>query len=349
MIPSEVLDLLTATIRERLPVLIVGGPGTAKTSLVAQAAAAAGADLIVSHPAVKDPTDMGGLPWADSGGAKGTKRAVFIPIGETAKVLESKRETVWLWDDFGQATPATQASGMPWLLARENNGNALPKHVTIIATTNRRTDRAGVSGLLEPVKSRFATIVEFTPDLDEWCQWAMSQQYMQPEIVAYLRFQPDMLYKFEPTADLTNCPLPRTWENAARVLACRVTSPTVEAAALAGAIGMEAATKFLEFRTMYKALPTVDGILISPKTADIPTRLDIIWAVVSALAFKATEINFPRICIYAERMEAAGKGEYAAYLIHDIIRRLPEVQVTPAFPKLMSSPLGKLLGGGTPK
>ena len=114
-------------------------------------------------------------------------------------------------------------SFMQLLLARRVNGHALPEHVTFVAATNRRTDRAGVSGILEPVKSRFAAIVELEPNLDDWCQWAFTAG-VPAELIAFLRFRPDLLCKFTPSADLTNCPLPRTWAHVAQLLALRLPS-----------------------------------------------------------------------------------------------------------------------------
>src|SRR5215470_3106412 len=92
--PQGLIELLSKAIPKRRPVLVAGAPGIGKSDIVAQvvsglplplnrnigkhkaAAKANGWKLIVSHPAVADPTDFKGLPWFD-----GT-RADFRPIGE---------------------------------------------------------------------------------------------------------------------------------------------------------------------------------------------------------------------------------------------------------------------------
>ncbi len=76
--------------------------------------------------------------------------------------MTATKLTACFIDDLGQATPAVQAAAMQLILARTLNGHRVSDHVVFIAATNRRTDRAGVSGILEPVKSRFATLVELT-------------------------------------------------------------------------------------------------------------------------------------------------------------------------------------------
>ncbi|HEV2445266.1 MAG TPA: ATP-binding protein, partial [Candidatus Sulfopaludibacter sp.] len=199
--------VLTEAIKENLPVLLVGAPGVGKSDLVGQAAQAAGADLVISHPALQDPTDFGGIPWPDPA----TGQANFLPIAQVKSLLSAAKPTVWFLDDLGQAAPAVQASCMQWLLAREVHGMRLPPCVTILAATNKRGPGMGVSGFLEPVKSRFSTIIEVVPDLDDWCRWAMTHD-VHPDIVAFLRYRPNLLVTEDPpSAEIVNRPSPRTW------------------------------------------------------------------------------------------------------------------------------------------
>src|SRR5258706_16400244 len=112
MKPRQLLAFLAKTIREGLAVLIQGAPGVGKSDIVAQAAIAADAELILSHPAVSDPTDVKGLPWVVKG------KADFLPFGELERAINATERTVWFLDDLGQATAAVQASYMQLLLAR---------------------------------------------------------------------------------------------------------------------------------------------------------------------------------------------------------------------------------------
>lgn len=341
MRPSELTTFLARAITARLPILITGAPGIGKSDIIAQAAAASGAALILSHPAVADPTDAKGLPWVGKDG----ESATFLPFGELAQALRADGPTVWFLDDLGQAPPSVQASYMQLLLARRVNGHALPEHVTFVAATNRRTDRAGVSGILEPVKSRFAAIVELTPHLDDWCQWAFGAD-IQVELIAFLRFRPDLLCQFQASADLTNCPLPRTWAHVAKLLALDLPA-AVQHAALAGAVGEGAAVEFGAFRRLYRELPAIDGILIDPDASTLPTQPATLYAVATALGMKATPKNFGRIARYAERLTDAQHGEFAALLLRDCVRRDAAIMQTAAFVRLASGELGQLIAGGS--
>ena len=159
--PSQLRRVLASTIPAKRPVLITGAPGIGKTDIVRQACAEAKAHLIVMHPVVSDPTDFKGLPWVSDGGA------TFLPFGELQTLINATELTACFLDDLGRATPAVQAAAMQLILARHINGHAVSPHVVFLAATNRRTDRAGVSGILEPVKSRFTTILELEANLDD--------------------------------------------------------------------------------------------------------------------------------------------------------------------------------------
>jgi len=330
---------LAEAFRALLPVLIIGPPGIGKSDLVAQATDAAGADLILSHPAVADPTDAKGLPWIAPGG----DTATFLPFGELAQAMKATGPTVWFLDDLGQATPAVQASYMQLLLARRVNGHVLPDCVTFVAATNRRTDRAGVSGILEPVKSRFGAIVGLEADLDDWTNWAFGAG-MPPELVAFIRFRPDLLCNFTPTADLENCPLPRTWSNAGRLLALDLPAG-IMAAALAGAVGEAAACEFEAFRRLFASLPSIDAIMIDPDAAPVPDQPGTLYAVVTALGMRANPQTFGRLARYAEKLVDAGRGEFAALLLRDAVRRDADICQTPDFNRVAAGELGQLIGG----
>jgi len=336
--PKQLFELLVKAIAKGISVLITGAPGIGKSEIGDQACRACDADMILSHPAVADPTDAKGMPWVVDG------HATFLPFGELRRALEAKRRTVWFLDDLGQASPAVQASFMQLLLARRVNGHVLPEHVTFVAATNRRTDRAGVTGILEPVKSRFGTIVELVTHLDDWCQWAYGAGYIPPSMIAFLRFRPELLSKFEPSADMTNSPCPRTWANAAKLEALGL-GADVEIAALAGAVGQGAATEYLAFRRMMGSMVTADQVLIDPQGAAIPSKPAELYAISVALGMKANDKTMSQVGVYCERMLKAGHGEFATLTLRDAVRRDVKLTHTPAFTKLCCGPLGALISG----
>lgn len=336
---AQLKTLLSACFSQRLPILITSAPGCGKSDIVEQTARESGMNLILSHPAVADPTDAKGLPWPST--EKG--EATFLPFGELARAIKATEPTAWFLDDLGQAPPAVQASFMQLILARRVNGHILPPHITFVAATNRRGDRAGVSGILEPVKSRFATIVELAPDVDSWSQWAISAG-ISPVLIAFLRFRPELLSKFEATADMSNSPMPRTWASLAKLESLNMPQ-AVETAAFAGAVGEGGAMEYTAFRTMYRNLTSVDTILLDPSGVKLPTKPNELYATATALAAKATEQNLSHIGIYTQRLVDAHHGEFAVLIMRDLVRRNQKLQHTDAYVRIFTGKLGQLISG----
>ena len=339
MTPRQLTELLRMTIPAGLSVLITGEPGVGKTQIPQQIAKELGCDFLMSHPAVEDPTVPAGLPMAHPGDTE----ARFLPFGILAQAKRATKRTVWMWDDFGQSTPATQAGYMQLLESGQCGEHKLPNCITIIAATNGRGHRAGVSGILEPVKSRFYTIVNLVPDVDDWCAWAYGAG-IEPMRIAFIRYRPTLLSNFQPTADLTNSPSPRTHYKADCIEKLHL-SPTVEAIAQSGATGEGCALEYLAFRQMANSLVNLDAILMDPDKAKIPSKPSELYATSIGLAGKANTTNFARIATYAVRMAQDGKGEFAVLLVRDAIRKDEKIQYSDTYVRMMSGPIGALISG----
>jgi hypothetical protein len=345
------LDCLRAAIRNQHAILLTSGPGCGKTDLATLAAQLEDNDLLVTHPVVEDPTDKKGMPWVIGGqndmGAmmralgrllvdmrKGEKsddemlraideslgnyqpKATFLPFDEMDILVNAKKPTVCLLDDLGQAAPANQASNMHLLLARRIGKEKISDYVTFFACTNRRKDMAGVSGILEPVKSRFITIIQIMPNSETWGRWAMAQQWIPSELIAFLRWKPALLFDFQPTKDMSNSPCPRTWVAVAKIM----TGGYPEKAhreLFTGAVGEGAALELLSFLKMYKDLESPDMVLMDPDKAKIPKEPSALYAMCGALAARASDQTFGQIAKYANRLSS----EFSVLLIKDCTTR----------------------------
>src|SRR3972149_4736181 len=121
MTPNKLKDILKDAVTHGEQLLIVGMPGIGKTDIVKAACNDLGADVIMSHPAVSDPTDYKGLPFKITDNS----HAEFLPFGETWRAIQADKLTVWFIDDLGQASEAVQKALMQLLLGRKLNGQMM--------------------------------------------------------------------------------------------------------------------------------------------------------------------------------------------------------------------------------
>lgn len=317
MKPSTLTKVLTKCVKHGEPVLLKGAPGVGKTSIAQQVAQALKMDFITVIPAISDPTDGKGVP-----GKNGDGKWEWHLIGDARRIVEAKKPTLVLIDDLGQAAAMVQAAYMQWILLRRIGEHPIPDCVTILAATNRKEDRAGVTGILEPVKSRFITILELTPDEGDWVAWAMTSG-MPNEIIGFAHFRWASLVDFKPAADIVNGPCPRTLANAGRLLNMGLR----DGETLAGAVGEGCAAELLGFLKYYEQLPNLQAILVAPDEADVPEEPAALYAVISGLVEKTTAKNFDRILKYGNRLPA----DFSVLLVRDCIRKDPNVQHTKAF------------------
>ncbi len=318
MRPAELKSFLVKALTHKLKVLIKGPPGCAKSDICEQAANEAGYRLMVSHPAVSDPTDYKGMPAITNGG----KEAHFLPFGDLNEMIHAKEPLAVFFDDIGQAPHSVQAALMQLLLARRVNGHRISDHVVFIGATNDTSHRAGVQSILEPVKSRWDTIVEVAVNVDDWCAWAF-QNEVPAEVIAFIRFRPNLLHAFEPTRELVNTPSPRTVAAVGKWVKAGLT----DLAVIAGAAGQAFASEFVGFLRVYEQLPTIDQILLDPERAPVPTNPSALFAVTTALVKRFTKQAARKVFTYSARLPK----EYEMCLIRDAQRVNPDLPTCKEF------------------
>lgn len=296
MRPAHLTEYLHYGIQNHFPVLISGAPGIGKSDIVEQACKQANVDLIISHPVVADPTDYKGLPFPRQNG----KGADFLPFGDLEQLINAKKETVFFLDDLGQAATSVQAACMQLILARRINGHKVSSNVTFLAATNRKQDKAGVTGIIAPLKSRFE-IQELEVNVKDWIKWAAVNK-MPEELMAFIGFKPDLLSSETLTTDITNSPCPRA---VALVGKQQITNcpKHLFADAVKGAVGEVFATQYTAFLKLFDQLPTVDSVILDPIGAKIPPTTDSKYAFTVSLAKRMNDTTIGPICEYLDRLE----------------------------------------------
>jgi len=322
--------ILIKALSKRRNVMLVGAPGVGKTCIVTQAAKKAEMDVVVFHPVISDPTDFKGMPAVIKNDGNDYYRAKFIPFDSLEILLNADKPTVAFADDLGQAPPMVQAAWMQLVLSRKLDNKVVSDNVTFVGATNRKGDKAGVKGILEPLKSRFHTIIELIVDVDAWLNWARNKEaHIHPYIRAFIRWRGiSMLHSFLPTNDMTNTPNPRTVEHVSDLLWDSY-DEEVRPIVIAGAAGGAFATEFEAFVQLVKELPKMRSIIKNPKECRVPSddNVSAQYSIIEAM-LDIVNINIiDSFLIYIKRF----KPEFQQWFITQLKEHKPECTITKAF------------------
>lgn len=249
------------------------------------------------------------MPYAHNGSAD------FLPFGHLKQIINAERPTVFFLDDLGQASDAVQAALMQLLLSREINGNKISDHVVFVAATNKKSDKAAVSAILEPVKSRFISIINLEVDPADWIEWA-TKNNMPTELIAFIQMKPDMLLAFEATHEIKNSPCPRTIANLGAIQNAGFDKEDL-AELFIGAAGEKFTTEYMMFLDIYRRAPRFADVITNPETCMLPNETDetLRNIICANLKMKANIANFDSIVKYVKRMG----DEYAQFIITAIV------------------------------
>jgi MoxR-like ATPase len=321
---SDIFSALNLLVQARQPVFVWGQPGIGKSDVMAQVAKARKIPLLDIRALLLDPVDLRGLPYLEATDDPSCANGHSYKQAKWASpdFLPTSGEGILFLDELNAAAPMVQASCYQLVLDRKLGDYRLPDGWAIAAAGNRQTDRAVTHQMPTPLKSRF-THLDFEVDLNDWCQWAI-QNSIRPEIIAFLRFKPELLSDFD--RDKTAFPTPRTWAFVSNILN-QQPAPVIENALIAGTVGDGAATAFAAFLKTFRELPNVDAILMSPDTERVPTEASALHAVAGALSYAATGTNFDRVYRYLQRMPP----EFTVFSVRDALLRTPDVKHSPAF------------------
>ena len=312
---SQIASSLHVLFKARQPVFLWGGPGIGKSAIVRQLATSLNLPLQDVRALLLDPVDLRGLPFLGSDGRSRWATPEFLP---------QDGEGILFLDELNAAPAMVQASCYQLVLDRKLGEYTLPDGWAIFAAGNRDSDRAVTTRMPSPLRNRFVHL-EFEVDAQEWSEWAI-QSGIRPEVIAFLRFRPELLSAFD--RDANAFPSPRSWEFLSGILE-KQPATDIEHELFVGAVGNGAATEFSGFLRMYRDLPNIDAILLNPHREPVPENPAALYAIASALARCATDFNFDRVCAYLERMPT----EFRVLCVRDASLREPAIRHTPSYTK----------------
>lgn len=316
---TDVKTALKLAFQTGRPVFLHGAPGVGKSDAVKQAALETARNLIDVRAILLDPVDMRGLPTVNGDGRAAWAMPDFMPRAD-----RDGAKGVLFLDELNAAPQSVQAACYQLVLDRKLGDYRLPDGWTVIAAGNRETDRAVVNKMPSALANRFIHL-SVDVDLDDWVKWAITND-LPTELIAFMRFRPELLHSFDPQSKEKAFASPRTWAFAADLLQAKP-DPAIEADMYSGTVGEGPAAELMGFLRIFRSLPDPTAVLMHPDTAPVPDDPATLYALCGALARKADRDNFGRATQYIGRLPA----EFGVLLVRDAIQHNPDVQNTRAF------------------
>jgi MoxR-like ATPase len=246
-----------------------------------------------------DPVDLRGLPRISA------DQAEWVP----PKFLPTGGDGILFLDELTSAPQMTQAGCYQLVLDRKLGEYRLPDGWVVIAAGNPASERGVHFSMPRPLRNRFVHL-DLEPDFEDWSRWAI-QAGIRPEILAFLRFKPALLYDADATSDVNAWPTPRSWEMASQALNGfartqqkngMAGTSEIEAKLLEGAVGAGAANELVAFLRLFRKLPSIDEILLHPDGAPVPEEPSALIAIATALGRVLTDHSIPKGMKYLNRM-----------------------------------------------
>ncbi|OBQ56854.1 AAA family ATPase [Halodesulfovibrio spirochaetisodalis] len=315
MRPSEIASAIETLITVKQPAFIWGAPGVGKSQIVAQLAAKHDLKLVDIRAVLLDPVDLRGIPRIDDEGKTAWCAPSFLP---------TEGNGILFLDELNTAPPLVQAACYQLILDRKLGEYELPEGWSIIAAGNRESDKAVTHRMPSALANRMVHL-DFEADLDDWLLWADNNEVV-PSLKAFLRFRPTLLHAFDPKKNAKAFPSPRSWEFVSTILAAKPSNSTIKAL-ITGAVGEGAATEYLAFLTACDQLPSVEEVLTSPDTIELPDDPAVVYALCESVAREASDDVIPQIAVLAARLPI----EFSVLLMRDSAATSPSIVETPSF------------------
>ena len=299
MRPSDIKEMVEIYVQANMPIGMYGAPGVGKTSIASQVASQLDYDWWVFYAGTAEPTDINGFPVLID------KQPEFVPYANLKKLIDANRPTLAFFDDIDKAPHAIQSTLMNLFDSRTIGGHKISDEVRFVSAGNDKSHKAGSFGIIEPIKTRFHTWVEITPNRDDFVRWGWEKQ-LNPILLGWCRHlpKPELLFDFKPTYDYTMTGSPRTLHHLSDVI--NLTLPKrLRQEAYTSTIGQDLASSYLSFEAICDKLPDYRLVFHDPDNAPIPDDPMVIYAMMTNLVPEVTTDTLNALIKWCDRIEQA--------------------------------------------
>jgi hypothetical protein len=293
--PNQVVELLTPIYAKTSPrevptIMLWGQPGIGKSDAVhllaehLQRVTGKTVEVTDVRLLLFNPIDLRGIPVVNSE----KEFAVWLKPKIFDFTHDDQHLHILFLDEISAAPPSVQAAAFQLTLDRKIGEHDLPDNVIVIAAGNRMQDKGVTFRMPTPLANRM-THLEVVAQFDDWKKWAL-KNHIHEWVIGFLSFQTDLFNRFDPVNENTAFPTPRSWSFVSKYLylydSLEDAMPMIK-----GSVGEEAATEFAHYATNHMDLPEVDEIIAGKSVQIDNSKIDIVYAICSALAIRARNFS----------------------------------------------------------
>jgi hypothetical protein len=290
--------------------------------------------------ATQTPVDLIGYVFKGEREWDGKKVAVSEPTlppwmitTEGKPVWEYKRGILFL-DEYGQGEADVKRASAELLLNRRLGPWQLPDGWSVIAASNRASDRSGVTKSFDFVINRKMEI-SITDDIEAWTEWATEKGNVMPLTIVFANQNPQIVFADGVPDKQGPWCTPRSLVMADRLLQTLsgdggdipMDPDVVEL--VGGLIGVGQAGQYFSFVRLEREMPKYEHIVKRPTEVKVPEKPDAQMLVCYNLAHRVVADDCPSVIKYVERMPK----EFAVTFAKAACKRMPSLVTTPAFTK----------------
>lgn len=330
----QIKDLLPDVMFAQLTPMIHGSPGLGKSAIVRQIADHFNLNLITYILSNRDPVDIIGFPTLVLDKTRSdTAPPLIFPIEGDALPLDAdgKEMAGWLlfFDEINSAPAMMQAASYHVILDKMVGNKKLHSQVVTVAAGNLETDNAIVNRLSTAMQSRLVHF-ELEPNLEGFLDWGHKNN-LDYRVLAYIKFAPEALQRFDPEHTDNTFECPRTWEFVARIIKPWATLPSEKMPIIAGTVGEGGAYQFQSYVKIMESLPHIEEILKNPADIQIPKDPSAVIAIGGLISHHLSPANAHILMQTVDNLSL----EFQTVTVQDALKR----QEDPKGPLFKSTPI----------
>lgn len=255
---------------------IWGAPGIGKTDVVIETARTLGVPLLEFRLSQMEPSDFIGCPKT----LEEDKSTVFYLPRTFPREGDSNNGGIIFLDEMNQAAaPVLAASYSLCLSGKVGSEYTLPKGWLVIAAGNRKEEADNVTPMPVALSNRFSH-VNFTPTPEDWLKWAMNTDYMNGDVITFIKLNKDKLHMLDIDSESEAWPSPRSWAESSREYMFELEqghklSNNEIKSLFAEKLGMSVASEFAEYISIKDVFPEdkIEMVYNSPNKVKFPEGL----------------------------------------------------------------------------